>query len=444
MLAAPPHFGLLRGPAGDLILRPWFDSVAVRIVTDWYVPLSRVWAAASVSNGYQDMFARELGAGGIRDFSDTLSEMMFRQARYVSAEEAWETVFFADAPASADQRVEIETERADAADHYMAMRGKFISLRKKAPRIKWDVAPPAKTQEKLGGWLENPFEAFQPGPPVPVAVSPTVPSAFGTDGWIRQKSPVLGDNATARVFYPKGKARGTLIWLHGVGMEPEMWKTLTDPVMQLVEAGYCVIQPEGPWHGRRTPNGRYGGEIVFAKGVSGFIDLFRSWIVETAHWTAWARENVSSAVGIGGLSLGALTSQLLLSVCGNWPDEMKPDASLLVTTTRDVIGGALQGSLSERLGIVDALRKSGWTDAEIRRWSSFVEPGAAPAIPPEKVVMLLGTADTVTPFAGGNDLANQWNIPSQNRFVRRQGHFSGTIGLYRNPAPLFRTAAILD
>ena len=44
-----PGFGferLVRSAAGGLLLRPWFDDAALRLLTQWYFPLSRGWAAA--------------------------------------------------------------------------------------------------------------------------------------------------------------------------------------------------------------------------------------------------------------------------------------------------------------------------------------------------------------------------------------------------------------
>jgi len=52
-------------------------------------------------------------------------------------------------------------------------------------------------------------------------------------------------------------------------------------------------------------------------------------------------------------------------------------------------------------------------------------------------------ADAVTPYEGGRALAQAWGVPPSNRFVRWQGHFSVSLGLYRDPAPLDRLVAVL-
>ena len=37
---------ILKGPLGRLILRPWFDRLALWLIVRWYLPLSRGWAGA--------------------------------------------------------------------------------------------------------------------------------------------------------------------------------------------------------------------------------------------------------------------------------------------------------------------------------------------------------------------------------------------------------------
>jgi hypothetical protein len=63
---------------------------------------------------------------------------------------------------------------------------------------------------------------------------------------------------------------------------------------------------------------------------------------------------------------------------------------------------------------------------------------------PERIVMVLGEADDLTPFAGGSALARRWQIPAENLFLRPQGHFSVALGLLCDPAPIDRLLAIVD
>ena len=119
-----------------------------------------------------------------------------------------------------------------------------------------------------------------------------------------------------------------------------------------------------------------------------------------------------------------------------------PDGALLITTTGDLMDGTLKGSLSELLGVADRLAEAGWNALEMDRWRPLLEPSHAPAMDPDRIVMALGDADTVTPYEGGIALARRWNIPPENLFVSHQGHFSTALGLYRNAAPIDRAAEI--
>jgi hypothetical protein len=60
----------------------------------------------------------------------------------------------------------------------------------------------------------------------------------------------------------------------------------------------------------------------------------------------------------------------------------------------------------------------------------------------ERIIMVLGHADDVTPSAGGKALARRWQVPAANIFARHQGHFSVSLGILRDRAPLERLKEI--
>ncbi|MBT5434311.1 MAG: hypothetical protein HOK83_11715, partial [Rhodospirillaceae bacterium] len=45
-MATDRHSSWMTGPLGGLILRPWFDRLALAAMVKGYFPLSRLWAAA--------------------------------------------------------------------------------------------------------------------------------------------------------------------------------------------------------------------------------------------------------------------------------------------------------------------------------------------------------------------------------------------------------------
>jgi predicted alpha/beta hydrolase family esterase len=65
-------------------------------------------------------------------------------------------------------------------------------------------------------------------------------------------------------------------------------------------------------------------------------------------------------------------------------------------------------------------------------------------VPPERVVLLLGQKDRVTPFDGGLLLAERWGVPPQNLLQPRRGHFSATLGLTAFPEPLDRLQQVMQ
>jgi hypothetical protein len=122
---------------------------------------------------------------------------------------------------------------------------------------------------------------------------------------------------------------------------------------------------------------------------------------------------------------------------------MQPDALMLVGTTCDVVDAAMTGGLGRALGVVERLASQSWTAATLRRWAPLLEPQAPPVMPPDAILMVIGTSDSVTPFDGGMALAQRWDLPAENLFLRRQGHFSVALGLEHDAAPLDRLVAIL-
>jgi predicted alpha/beta hydrolase family esterase len=65
-------------------------------------------------------------------------------------------------------------------------------------------------------------------------------------------------------------------------------------------------------------------------------------------------------------------------------------------------------------------------------------------MPPESILLVIGTDDDVMPFAGALELARRWAVPEANIFRRRQGHFTLAMGLERDAAPLRRLAELLQ
>ena len=447
-LPPPIEYPPLGWPVGDAVLRPWFDWFALRAVVGWYFPLSRAWAAGVAARGAVERFLPDGKSPVAADcrIERALSVVERKRQAYEIANERWTEVFFGGRQTTPSGLVECEMARALSAHDLMSERRSFVPLRRHVPPVKWSIAPPDAVAAKHERRRAGTDPAFPAPDVIEVEESRRVPSTLGREYWLRFPSPVIApdDVAWAHVYEPAGGAcRSSILFLHGIGMEPEMWRGIVDPVNALVARGFRVIRPEAPWHGRRCPPGYYGGEAIFARGPLGFIDLLQAWVGEVAAWVRWARRTGSERIAVGGVSLGAFTAQLAATAARDWPSEMQPEALILVATTGDVVTSVIRSAIPRKLGLEARMADVGWRPGDFERWRSLFEPSGEPVMDPERIVMLLGVADAVTPYEGGRALAQAWGVPPSNRFVRWQGHFSVSLGLYRDPAPLDRLVAVL-
>lgn len=437
MTARPPYAALnwlLTDPVARLWLRPWFDTMSLWVVTRWIMPLSRAWATALESDGDPARFWRELPGEGAppAGLRATLKRLSRRHRKHREADRAWTEAFFGMAVADDRLLRRAERRRRRAAERLMIGRTAFIplALRRQLPPVKWDMSAPAVVEARHGHRLATPEAAFPPPAMPEVARSHSYAHRGMSHYWLRFASPAEDSAGTAwaRVLEPVGVADPpTMIYLHGVCVEREFWREFADPVTALVQQGVRVVQPEGPWHGRRRLPGTYGGEPALARAPLGMIEMLAAWIAEVAVLVAWARQNGSGPVGVGGTSLGALTAQVAATAANHWPAEMRPDALLLVTTSGDPDAIFLNGSLPTRLGLVEQLSAAGWSGRATEKWLPLLEPRGAPAMGADRVVMVLGSADNVTPYDGGLELADRWGVPADNRFVSHRGHFSAAL-----------------
>jgi len=446
-LSSAGDYRFLQGLLGGLVFRPWFDALALHVVARWYLPLSRGWAAALAAEGSPERFRAELGGADLSTarLRPLLDSVLQREEAHQAADRAWEAVFFGSEPAGLDQLIAAEEARHRAAHNLMAARQSFIWIRRRLPAARWEIAQADELEARHAARLAGPESAF-PAPQIPqVEVSRRIAGPHGRDHWLRFRSPVMGDWAWARVTEPEGAdAMPSVIYLHGIGMEADMWRGMAGPVGRLSAAGIRVISPEAPWHGRRRLPGYYGGEPAIGRGPLGLIELFEAAVAEVAVLIDWARETSGGAVAIGGVSLGALTAQRAASASRLWPAGLRPEALLLVATSGDLLALAERGSLVCRLGLDRRLTAAGWDTEALTRWLPLLEPEPEPPLPPERMVMVLGSHDDLTPFAGGLALARDWGLPEANLVVRRQGHFSASLGLLNELGPLDRFAALLN
>jgi len=458
---------LVRSAAGGLLLRPWFDSTALRLLTRWYFPLSRGWAAALEAGGSPDRFCEMVPCGriGRRLLPSVMSRLEVRRAALEAADTRWEAGFFGDGAADAA----LEAGRLRAAAALTNLRSAFIPLHLEhaLPPVAFDVEPEVSVAHRHATRLTA--DAFADSfDPAIVEASRGFRFHNGIEGWVRFPAPSMpgsgagsgsqagtgqemgpAETVWARVSAPEVDSPSgagpmpSLIFTHGIAMETEFTGDGRNPLGALVDAGIRVIRPEGPWHGRRRLPGTYGGEPVLARGPGGMLDYFHAHAIELGRLVAWARATRGGPVAVGGVSLGALTAQLVAVAARWWPPEMCPDALFLVAPSRSLIAVAFEGSLTRALGVPHAIRSAGWSLRGIDRWRPLLEPVEPPVLPADRIIVVIGASDDVTLTAGGEALVSAWDLPEENVFRAPAGHFSTSLGLSRDQAPFRRLLKLL-
>jgi hypothetical protein len=141
---------------------------------------------------------------------------------------------------------------------------------------------------------------------------------------------------------------------------------------------------------------------------------------------------------MGGSSLGALIAQLVAGRAQHWPQHLRPDALLLIMHCSKIEDALIHGTIAKLFGALDAKHERGWSVANVAEYMRALDPPAQPCVDAANIVSVLGKHDKATPFDGGLELIDRWQLPQANRFIWPQGHFSLPIALTRNDAPLQR------
>ena len=311
---------------------PWFDPIALLALKRWMFPLSRMWAAANESEGDPDIFLRKVPIEkSIRDVDHLIAALTLTdEARTVAdaTDAEWQRVFFGDTKTTNNQRRLIERARRGRRHAFYATRRHFRFLRSATtPLAKQRIEPPEATNERFGDLVAGKVSLAPLPDTLPkIETSKVIERDDVVEQWLRFASPsrVMNDTAMAHVYAPRGvKDPPTLIFGHGVCVEPEHWRGLLDEVATLVAHGVRVIRPEAPWHGYRTPRGYYGGERLIEVFPSAPIDAFSAALQEWAVLADWAQQTSTGPLAFGGTSLGALMAQRAADESRHWPGQAR-------------------------------------------------------------------------------------------------------------------------
>jgi hypothetical protein len=436
-----------------LAFGPLADPLAIWGLRRWFFPLSRLWAAADAAGTDLDRFMAEGGLALKRQplvgyAMNRLAGQADAKDLLDAADEAWDGGFFGRPNVRPATLAWLEQARKRAAQRWMLARIGYqpLTVGRRLPSVRWAIPTPAEVEKAIGPALAEPATAFDLRLRPKVELSASYKNTIGHVAWVRFKSPWhrLADTVLAKVTTPLDIADPpTIVFGNGVFVEWDMIADLSGVERALVERGFRVVELVSPWHGRRRPPGRYGGELFFASAPLGPIDLFVGQALETAVLVRWARDAFGGGVAIGGISMGALAAQLAAGYADRWPRDCRPDAALLIAHSGELRSVTFEGSLTQALGLPPALHAAGWTDAAVEKMRHLLDPPARPAIDPGAIVSLLGHADRVMPVAHGIDLTRRWGVPEANVFAVRQSHISLPLALHRDDRPIRRLREIL-
>ncbi|MGF7161927.1 hypothetical protein FHS85_003570 [Rhodoligotrophos appendicifer] len=443
---------IIRGPLGPFIARPWFDELALLALKRWFLPASRQWAVANATGTDLSAFLSTLGAGeitrGRSEIDRLLHDVKEARARRFDAEVRWEAHFFGHERAPPGILATYENERLERARAHTALFRRFGGFRYKRPleSATWRIPTPEQAEMISGPEELDPAVVYSFPPEDIIRQSVALDDAGGRQFWIRFRSPyaVVGDRVTAWVYEPRGIANPpTLIFGHGLGMDFDHWPGMKADTSIFTKAGIRVIRPEAPWHGRRVPLGHYSGEVFAATLPLGAVHGLAGSVLEWSVLMRWARATSSGPVAVGGISLGALTAQLLAAKARYWPREYWPDALLLINHCASIWHILAKGRLPDAWKSRDRLTKAGWNRVTIAPYLPLMDPWEETVVPAQAMVTLNGRYDNVTPYGSAELLLRHWQVPEENRFLWPGGHFSVPLGLIRDQRPLIRFSQIL-
>lgn len=449
---------LFDSPLGGLLAKPWLDPVGLLGLRRWYLPLSRLWAAANVAGSDVAVFRDQVGVTLPPSWPDNrLAKLLERHSALARASEearrTWEADAFARETTSSDPG-RLDRQRRTAATRHLATRRLFYPLlfSCRPPLARWTIATPDAVTRDLGESLRKP-EGLYEGPIDAMRVSWSRSFSDGKvlEYWLRAPTPFdrlrhrLGSETLyARVVEPVGTdACPTLILGNGLCVESDLLPTGRDLAHRLTEIGWRVVEPVSPYHGLRAMRDRYGGEPFFAAGPIATIDLVIGQAVETALLTAWSRERFGSNVAVAGISMTSFVAQQVASRCHLWPTHARPNAVMLISHANRIEDTISKGRLSEALKMDCALADAGWSAEALPNVAGMIAPADRPSVSPSRIISVLGKADRWLPYEDGLNLVRRWQLPQDNVFHYRVGHLGMPVQLAREITPFSRLKQIL-
>jgi pimeloyl-ACP methyl ester carboxylesterase len=219
---------------------------------------------------------------------------------------------------------------------------------------------------------------------------------------IREQYLSASENQLAQARLFRGDARRPVaILVHGYLMgrlpvDERVW-----PIAEFDQIGLDAAMVVLPFHGLRADRSRSGRPDFPGRDPRIANEGFRQVVAEIRALAAWLRSEGHPAVGVIGMSLGGYTAALAATV------EPRLDFVVPIIPLASLADFAFeQGSLSES----PELRAR--EHALLERAYAVASPLArAPVVPAERVLVLGGKADRITPLSHAKRLARHFGTP---------------------------------
>ena len=186
-------------------------------------------------------------------------------------------------------------------------------------------------------------------------------------------------------------------WLPLPRLEPKrLW-----PIERLDQAGFDVVLPPLPWNARATP-GVLAVEFPGRDPCSNIIELARA-ASELVRIVGWAREQGRQRIMLCGTSLGAH----LVALFATLPEARGVDRLVLekpLSFLSDPIRWHARGESTWCQHVADRLERVYRVVSPLDR---------KPAVDPDRIRVIGGTLDQVTPIAAAQAVADHFQVPLQ-------------------------------
>jgi hypothetical protein len=448
-LSTPTVHRVISSPLGALLETPAFERIKLdRLPME--LRLMRLGAAGSAMHTSNvDELLRTVGVEGFvpprvrrrleRGFARFARERMARD----EIVRRWEKGFWGEgwAPPGQDELVALETERRVRSGRCMMPSASlgFFAAEAHVPPISYRVPSPGDVAARWARELVRPEALYTSPEDVPeVERSRRVPGPAGVESMIRFRSPsALGDIVHGKVFEPAASedAKATFIYVGGLFAACDgvvYWPEEECIGRFLAARGHRVVLVEAPFHGRRAPPRQASGEAAIATAPEGLFRLCAAGAQDVAVLVAWAREQGSRVVGVGGTSVGALVAQEVAGRAKSFPRGMRPDAVFLAGAACHLDEVLLSAPLAAKIGLSQAILEAGWTREALACLRDLLDPPSEPGIAPDRIFAVLGAEDPFLPFALGRELLQKWHVPNENVTLLRGGQVGMLLHLVRH------------